>query len=111
MDLDLTDAQRALADQARETSSQDIAPRAADVDREQLFPRDGLSRLAERGLLAVTVPKKWGGAGMDTIACALVLEEVACACASTAAVVAVQSLAMCEPILRFGTEAQKRAWL
>lgn len=62
-------------------------------------------------MLAVTVPKAWGGAGLDMMACTLMTEELASGCASTGAIVALQNLLVCEPILRFGSEAQKRAWL
>ena len=111
MDLDLTDAQKALRDQAREISLHEIAPKAAEIDRQQRFPREAVSRLAELGMLGVAVPKTWGGLGLDMVACTLMIEELASACASTAAVVALQNLLVCEPILRFGSEAQKRTWL
>ena len=111
MDLDLTDAQRALRDQAREVSLREIAPQAAEADSQQRFPREAILRLAKLGMLGAAVPKEWGGLGLDTIACALMIEELASACASTAAIVGVQNLLVCEPILRFGTEAQKRTWL
>ena len=110
MDLDLTDAQRALRDQAREVSLREISPHAAEIDSQQRFPRQAVLHLAKLGMLGVAMPREWGGAGLDAVAAALMIEEVASACASTAAVVAVQNLA-CEPILRFGSEAQKRAWL
>jgi butyryl-CoA dehydrogenase len=100
-----------VRDQAREVALRDIAPAAADVDRQPRFPDEAMTSLAKLGLLGVTVPKPWGGMGLDTVACALLLEEVAGACASTAAVVSVQSLLVCEPLLRFGSEAQRRAWL
>jgi alkylation response protein AidB-like acyl-CoA dehydrogenase len=111
VDLDLTDAQKALRDQAREISLHEIAPKAAEIDRQQRFPREAVSRLAELGMLGVAVPKTWGGLGLDMVACTLMIEELASACASTAAVVALQNLLVCEPILRFGSEAQKRTWL
>src|ERR1039457_5177739 len=62
-------------------------------------------------MLGVTVPTSWGGMGLDTMACTLMIEELASACASTAAIVGLQNLLVCEPVLRFGTEAQRRAWL
>ncbi len=111
MDLDLTDAQKALRDQARELASRDIAPKAAEIDRQQRFPRQSVECLARAGMLGVTVPKAWGGLGLDTMACTLAIEELACACASTAAIAGLQNLLVCDPILRFGTEAQRRAWL
>ena len=111
MDLDLTDAQMALRDQARDIASREIAPKAAELDRQQRFPVQAIDRLAKSGMLGVTVPGVWGGLGLDTIACTLMIEELASACASTAAIAALQNLLVCEPILRFGSDAQRRAWL
>ena len=111
MDLDLTEAQKALRNQAREIASREIAPKAAEIDRQQRFPRQAIDCLAKSGMLGVTVPRAWGGMGLDTVACALMLEELASACASTAAIVGLQNLLVCEPVLRFGTEAQRRSWL
>jgi len=111
VDLDLTDAQKALRDQAREIASRELAPKAAEIDRQQRFPRQAVDCLAKSGMLGVTIPSAWGGMGLDTVACTLMIEELASACASTAAIVGLQNLLVCEPILRFGTEAQRRAWL
>jgi butyryl-CoA dehydrogenase len=111
VDLDLTDAQKALRDQARDIATREIAPKAAEIDRQQRFPRQAIDCLAKSGMLGVTVPKAWGGLGLDTMACTLMIEELASACASTAVIAGLQNLLVCEPILRFGTEAQRRAWL
>jgi alkylation response protein AidB-like acyl-CoA dehydrogenase len=111
VDLDLTDAQQALRDRAREIALREIAPKAAEIDRRQCFPREAVACLAEAGMLGATVPKNWSGLGLDMVACTLMIEELASACASTATIVALQNMLVCEPILRFGTEAQKRAWL
>jgi len=110
VDLDLTDTQRTVRDQAREVSLRELLPLAAAIDSEQRFPRENVERVGKLGLLGVGIPKEWGGSGGDTVAAALLVEELASACASTAAVVSVQSL-VCAPILRFGTDAQKHAWL
>jgi len=111
VDLDLTDAQNALRDQARDLAAREIGPKAAEIDRQQRFPRHAIDCLAKAGMLGVTVPKAQGGLGLDTVACVLMLEELASACASTAAIAALQNLLVCEPILRFGSEAQQRDWL
>jgi butyryl-CoA dehydrogenase len=111
VDLDLTDAQKALRDQARDIASREIAPKAAEFDRQQSFPLHAIDCLANSGMLGVTVPSVWGGLGLDTLACTLVIEELASACASTAAIAALQNLLVCEPILRFGSDAQRRSWL
>jgi len=111
VDLDLTDAHKALRDQARDIASRDIAPKAAEIDRQQRFPRQAIASLAKFGMLGITVPVAQGGRGLDTMACALMIEELASACASTAAIAGLQNLLVCQPIHRYGTEAQQRAWL
>ena len=111
MDLDLTDAQKALRDQARDLAVREIAPKAAEIDRQQRYPRQAVDLLGKSGMLGVTVPIAQGGLGQGTLACTLMIEELASACASTAAIAALQNLLVCEPILRFGTQAQKHAWL
>ena len=107
----MTDAQKALRDNARDIGMREIEPAAADIDRQQRFPLEPIKRLAREGMLGITVPKALGGAGGDHLTCALVIEELAGACASTALVVSMHNFLVCEPILRFGTEAQKRHWL
>ena len=111
MDLDLTEAQKALRDQARDVALREIAGKAAEIDRRQRFPGEMVAQLGKLGMLAVTVPKAWGGLGLDMMACTLMTEELASACASTGAIVALQNVLVCEPILRFGSEAQKSTWL
>jgi butyryl-CoA dehydrogenase len=111
VDTDLSDAQKTLRDRARAISQTSIAPSAAAIDRDARFPGAELECLARIGLLGVTVPKIHGGLGLATLDCALVLEEVASACASTATLMAQQNLLVCAPIARFGNEAQKATWL
>lgn len=111
MDFDLTDAQKALRDKARDLAIREIAPGAAETDRQQRFPQEAIRRLSEAGLLGITTPTSSGGAGGDHLACALAVEELASACASTGLLVSMHNLLVCEPIRRFGSDAQKRHWL
>jgi len=102
---------RLVQQTAREFATREILPVASCLDREHRFPGEILRGLAELGLLGVMVPEEYGGAGMDTIAYVLALEEVARACASTAAILSVNNSLVCDPILRYGTEEQKRRYL
>jgi butyryl-CoA dehydrogenase len=61
--------------------------------------------------MGVAVPEEWGGAGMDTVSYVLALEEICRGCASTGVIMSVNNSLVCDPLLRFGSEAQKRAWL
>jgi alkylation response protein AidB-like acyl-CoA dehydrogenase len=89
----------------------ELAPNAARWDREHAFPREALRRLGELGAMGVVVPEAYGGAGLDYVSLAVVLEEIAAGDGATSTIVSVQNSVVCGPLLAFGTEAQKRQWL
>ena len=108
---ELTDEQRAIRDVARRFADEQVAPRAAEWDREHRFPRELFGQLGELGLMGVCVPAQHGGAGADFMAYALVLEELARADAGVAVTVAVQTSACELPILDHGTPDQRERLL
>jgi len=109
--FELTEEQRMLQDMVRDFATSTLAPRAAAYDRSCEFPHDNVKEMAELGLLGVTVPDTYGGAGMDTLAYTIVIEEIAKACASTAVIAAVQNSLVNFPLMKFGTEEQKKKYL
>jgi butyryl-CoA dehydrogenase len=111
VDTDFTPTQTALRDRVRAISETAIAPQATAIDRERRFPHAELDTLAKHGLLGMAVPAAQGGLGLDSLSCALVLEDIAGACASTATLLAQHNLVVSASIARFGNEAQKAAWL
>jgi butyryl-CoA dehydrogenase len=111
VDLTLTPEQTLIRNTARDFASKEIAPRAAEIDKQHRFPRELVARLAELGLMGVAIPQEWGGAGMDAVSYALALEEISRACASTGVIMSVNNSLVCDPILKFGTEAQKKSFL
>jgi butyryl-CoA dehydrogenase len=111
MNFDLSPEQKMIRDTARDLATREIAPQAAAIDRSHEFPRRIFSRLGEMGLLGIMVPETWGGAGLDALSYAVALEEIACACASTAVAMSVQSSLVAAPILKEGTDAQRARWL
>ncbi len=111
MEFALTEEHRLVQQTAREFATREILPVAAQLDAEHRFPTEIVRGLAELGLMGVTVPEEYGGAGMDHVAYVLAMEEVARACASTAAIMSVNNSLVCDPILRYGTEEQKRRYL
>jgi butyryl-CoA dehydrogenase len=111
MDLALTEEQLLIQKTAREFARGEVAPQAARNDREHRFPAELVTRMAELGFLGMAVPEAWGGAGMDTVAYVLALEEISRACASTGVIMSVNNSLVCDPILKFGTEKQKQEWL
>jgi alkylation response protein AidB-like acyl-CoA dehydrogenase len=110
VDFELTDEQMSFRDRVRGFAREELAPQAAAIDRVHMIPVELLARLGGVGLMGVTVPRPWGGMGLDTVAYVLAMEEVAAACASTAALVAVHNLA-CDVLLASGSDAQKTRWL
>ncbi|HEV3232191.1 MAG TPA: acyl-CoA dehydrogenase family protein [Candidatus Dormibacteraeota bacterium] len=96
---------------ARDFAARTVAPLAARTDREHRYPEEAIAAAADLGLLGVTVPEAYSGAGLSHAAFAAIVEEIARVCASTAVIVDVHTSVGMEPILTWGTEAQKRRWL
>jgi butyryl-CoA dehydrogenase len=107
----LTPEQELIRDSMRAFAQERLAPFAAEWDRNHTFPREALNELAELGALGMVVPEEWGGAGMDYMSLVLTLEEIAAGDGATSTIVSVQNSLPCGIINRFGTDAQKEAWL
>jgi alkylation response protein AidB-like acyl-CoA dehydrogenase len=95
----------------RELAQSVVRAHADEVDREYRFPDEAVEAAASAGLFGVLIPREYGGAGLDAIAFAVCIEELAQACASTSVIVDVHTSVGSEPILLFGTAEQKRRWL
>jgi butyryl-CoA dehydrogenase len=111
MHLDLTDEQTMLRDMCRQFAREELLPKAGELDERAEFPREQVARMAELGLMGVTVPADYDGAGMDTVSYALAVEEISAGCASCGVIVSVNNSLVCDPIMKFGSEEQKRRWL
>lgn len=109
--MELTREQAMIQKMAREFARKELAPLAAERDRNHEYPAESLRKMGELGLLGMLVPEKYGGEEMDTISYALAMSEVAYACASTAVIMSVHNSISCGSLLRFGTEAQKQRYL
>ena len=107
MDFELSADQQAIRTLTRELADAEIAPNAADWDREHRFPDELIPRLAELGLMGVCVPEEYGGAGADFLSYILVLEELSRADAGVGVTVAVHTSAATLPVLAFGTDEQR----
>ncbi|ANB71093.1 acyl-CoA dehydrogenase family protein [Paraburkholderia phytofirmans] len=88
-----------------------VTPHAAQWDRERIFPKDVHHQLAELGAYGVLVPEAYGGAGMDALALALILEEIAAGDGGTSTAISVNNCPVCSILLTYGNDAQKRDWL
>ena len=107
----LNQEQELIRDSMRAFAQERLAPFAAEWDRNHTFPREALNELAELGALGMVVPEEWGGAGMDYMSLVLTLEEIAAGDGATSTIVSVQNSLPCGILSRFGSEAQKEAWL
>ena len=107
----LNQEQELIRDSMRAFAQERLAPFAAEWDRNHTFPREALNELAELGALGMVVPEEWGGAGMDYMSLVLTLEEIAAGDGATSTIVSVQNSLPCGILNRFGSDAQKEAWL
>lgn len=107
----LSEEQTMIRDMARQFAEDQVAPNAAQWDREAQFPQEALDEMAQLGLMGMMVPPEWDGAGTDAVSYALALEEIAAGDGALSAIMSVHNSVGCMPILRFGTEAQKEQYL
>jgi butyryl-CoA dehydrogenase len=111
VDLELSEEQQLLQKSVREFAEAEVRPQAKENDETGKYPRGLFQKAAELGLTGVAIPEAEGGAGMDHISYAIVVEEISRVCASTGVILSVQNSLYCDPIHRFGTEEQKKKFL
>ncbi len=111
MDFELNEEQRLVRDMVRDLAQNEIAPRAAEVDKSEEFPTENIRQMAELDLMGLPFPEKYGGGGGDYVSYAITVEEIARACGSTGLIYAAHISLGCAPIYYFGTEEQKQKWL
>ncbi|MGH2374756.1 MAG: acyl-CoA dehydrogenase [Candidatus Methylomirabilaceae bacterium] len=107
----MTDEHRLIQDTVREFASRELMPVAAELDHQARFPAEIVKKAAAIGLMGLTVPEEYGGAGLDPVAYVIAHEELARASAGFQTIVTVNNSLVCEPIVRWGTDAQKRRHL
>jgi alkylation response protein AidB-like acyl-CoA dehydrogenase len=111
MNLDLTAEHELIRDTVREFAQSRVAPVAAELDREKRFPYELVQELAELGLMGIPIDEEFGGAGADTLAYAIAIEELTRVDSSVAITVAAHTSLGTMPIYLFGSKEQKREWL
>ncbi len=111
MDFELTDEQELIREAVREFADTEVAPIAAEVDRDHRFPTELLPKLAELNLMGMPYPEKVGGAGADYLSYVIMIEELSRACATTSVIVSAHSSLATWPIYKFGTPAQHDQYL
>jgi len=111
LDFQLTEQQRMIRDAARDFALKELAPHAAQWDRNETFPAEAVKKLGELGFMGMNVPEQYGGAGLDMVCYVLAMEEISAACASTGVVMSVNNSLVCWPLETYGTEEQKQKFL
>ncbi|MEN3311291.1 MAG: short-chain 2-methylacyl-CoA dehydrogenase, partial [Actinomycetota bacterium] len=111
MNFDLDQEHELVRSTVREFAQQRVAPAAEELDRESRFPYELVGELAELGLMGMTIPEEYGGAGADTVSYAIAVEELARVDSSVAITLAAHHSLGTLPIFYFGDEDQKRRWL
>ncbi len=108
MHFDLTEEQSLVLQTARDFAAREIEPKAAELDKTARWPTEIVKQMADLGFLGLMTPTEYGGAGLDSISYVLVMEEVSRACASSGVIMSVNNSLFCDPLLKFGTEWQKK---
>ena len=110
MDFELSDEQRLLTDSARAFAARELAPHAADWDREQHFPVEVIRRAAEQGYLALYIAEEDGGLGLSRLSSSLIFEQLAAGCVATTAYLTIHNMATWM-LASFADQALKDTWL
>ena len=111
MDFELTQDHKVLRDSVRDFVAKEIKPIASQIDEEHMIPDALVAKMGAMGLLGSYLPEEYGGAGLDFLSYAIVVEEVSKACGSSGVLISAHTSLCSGPIYSFGTEEQKRKWL
>ena len=106
-----TDEHLMLRDTVRDFADNELAPRAAEIEEEHIFPAENMAKMAELGFLGAHIPEEYGGAGMDFTSFIIIMEEVSRACGSTGITLAAHSSLCAYPLFKFGSEEHKQKYL
>ncbi len=109
--MQYTEENLMIRDMAKEFATRELAPNAAEWDKNATFPREALREMGELGLLGMLVPEQFGGAATDNIAYSMALEEIAAGDGACSTIMSVHNSVACLPILRYGTDEQKQDYL
>ncbi len=111
MDFDLSPDHELIRRTVRDFAEQEVAPVAEELDREKRFPYEIVAKLGELGLMGIPFPEEYGGAGADSLAYAIAVEELTRVDSSVAITLCAHTSLGTQPIYLFGSEEQKREWM
>ncbi|CAH1392881.1 unnamed protein product [Nezara viridula] len=107
----LSETHKLLMKTCRDFAEGELIPHAATFDQEHKYPKDQIKKMGELGLMGISVPEKYGGAGLDYLSYAIALEEISRGCASAGVIMSVNNSLYLGPILAFGSEKQKELFI
>jgi alkylation response protein AidB-like acyl-CoA dehydrogenase len=108
--MDIAEQQK-IVDESRDFADREIRPFAAEFEAKEAVPRELINKMAQRGYLAASFPREWGGLGLDPVYYGLLTEEIGKACTSTRGLMTVHTSLVGETLLRWGTQEQKKKWI
>jgi butyryl-CoA dehydrogenase len=111
MRIELSEEQKLLRENIRRFAEEVAKPRAKEIDESGEFPRSFFDQAGEIGLAGVAIPEEYGGAGMDTVSYCIAIEEISRVCATSGVILSVNNSLVCNPLLKFGSEEQKKEFL
>nr|XP_006811132.1 PREDICTED: short-chain specific acyl-CoA dehydrogenase, mitochondrial-like isoform X2 [Saccoglossus kowalevskii] len=107
----LPETHEMLRKTCRDFADNELKPVAAIMDKEHRYPVEQIKKMGELGLMAIDVPEKYGGTGLDYLAYAIAIEEISRGCASCGVIMSVNNSLYLGPLLYYGTEAQKEKYV
>ena len=111
MDFDLNEEQRMWKKAVHDFVAAEVQPKAREVDETGEFNWAAVRKMGPMGLLGLSVPEEFGGAGVDAISAAIAIEEIGWACGSTALAMAAHNGLGTAPIVKYGSDELKKKWL
>lgn len=111
MDFELSKEHLMLRQLYREFTEKEVKPLAQETDETEIFPRETVTKMQKYGFMGIPIPKEYGGQGCDPLAYVMCVEELAKACATTSVIVSAHTSLCADPILMYGTPAQKEKYL
>ncbi|KAG5666384.1 hypothetical protein PVAND_014413 [Polypedilum vanderplanki] len=107
----LPETHQMLYKTCRDFADNELAPIAKQIDKEHRYPSEQVKKMGELGLLAIAIPEKYGGTGLDYLAYAIGMEEISRGCATCGVIMTVNNTLYLGPVKNFGNEAQKKEFL
>lgn len=111
MDFSISKKEQLFLNMIREFAEKEVKPLAAEVDEEERFPIETVSKMGPLGIMGIPIPKEYGGAGGNNILYTMAVEELSRVCATTGVIVSAHTSLCCAPIMEHGTEEQKMKYL